>query len=190
MRKLLLVISLIVVSLSSFSQYGFEPTEKKESIQDRFRFGGGLGLSFGTITQVAVSPRVDFKVIDRMHVGLSTEFLYYKNTISNYEAFVYGISPYIDFLLAKDLSKVLPLSEGTAIVFHAESSFLNLSPNVDFTANPSRTDRFWLWQPLIGGGIKFPAGRRSYIMLLVLFNANERAYSPYSNPIINLHLMF
>ncbi|MEA1874656.1 MAG: hypothetical protein U9N51_09565, partial [Bacteroidota bacterium] len=106
------------------------------------------------------------------------------------KTFIYGFNAFTDFAIVKDLSSVFPIGSGTALVLHAEANYLNLDPDIDFTANPSRTERFWIWQPMIGGGLKVPAGKRAYLQVLVLYNLNNLVYSPYSNPTINVHIMF
>jgi len=74
------------------------------------------------------------------------------------------------------------------LILYAEVSALNMDPEMDFTQ--IRNERFWLWQPLAGAGLKLPAGKRSYALILFLYNFNEKVYSPTRNPVISVSLMF
>jgi hypothetical protein len=42
----------------------------------------------------------------------------------------------------------------------------------------------------VGGGVYQPIGRRSGFLIMVLWNLNETASSPYSNPIFRIGFNF
>jgi hypothetical protein len=188
MRIILGLIVGVFLSLSVNAQYGI--VEEKNAWHENFRFGGGFGLRFGTITQIDLSPRIEFIATERWSFGVGGTYLYYNNKAYFYKTSIYGFNAFTDFAIINDLSSVLPIGSGTALLLHAEANYLNLDPDMDFGAIPPRTERFWIWQPMIGGGLKVPAGKRAYLLVLVLYNLNDLPYSPYSNPTINLHLMF
>lgn len=188
MKKIVIISVFLLFAKLTFAQYGL--AEPKENWRNKIHVGGGLGLSFGTITQVDISPSVAYDLTSRLSVGFGASYLYYKNKIYSFETSVFGFGPYADFAVVKNLSDILPVAEGTALTLHAEANYLNLDPNMDFLANPARTERFWLWQPFVGAGIKIPAGKKAYVLLLFMYNLNEKPYSPYANPSINVKLMF
>lgn len=184
-----IIFSLIIgifLAISVYAQYGI--AEEKSAWHENFRFGGGFGLRLGTITQIDLSPRIDYLATKRWSFGVGGTYLYYNNKAYFYKTSIYGFGAFTDFAIIKDLSSILPFGTGTALVLHAEANYLNLDPDMD-TSTP-RTERFWIWQPMIGGGLKVPAGRRSYLQVLVLYNLNDLPYSPYANPTINVHIMF
>ncbi len=178
----------IFLAVSVQAQYGV--AKEKSAWYENFRFGGGFGLRLGTITQVDLSPRVEYLATDRLSFGVGGTYLYYNNKTYLYETSIYGVGAFADFAIIKDLNSILPFGSGTALLLHAEANYLNLDPDMDFGALTPRTDRFWIWQPMIGGGLKVPAGKRAYLLVLVLYNLNELPYSPYANPTINIHIMF
>ncbi len=188
MKKIGFIIGFVFLAHFVFAQY--EIAEPQENWRSKFHFGGGLGLSFGTVTQVDLSPSIAYDLTNRLSVGVGASYLYYKNKIYSYETSVFGFGLYADFAVVKNLSEILPIAEGTALTLHAEANYLNLDPNMDFLANPPRTERFWLCQPFVGAGIKIPAGKKAYVLLLFMYNLNEKPYSPYANPSINVKFMF
>ncbi|MEA1873050.1 MAG: hypothetical protein U9N51_01300, partial [Bacteroidota bacterium] len=139
------VFSLIIgvfLAISVHAQYGI--AEEKTAWYENFRFGGGFGLRLGTVTQIELSPRVDYLATERWSFGVGGTYLYYNNKVYFYKTFIYGFNAFTDFAIVKDLSSVFPIGSGTALVLHAEANYLNLDPDIDFTANPSRTERFWI----------------------------------------------
>ncbi|MDA3911099.1 MAG: hypothetical protein PF448_07065 [Bacteroidales bacterium] len=188
MRVFFSLIIGVFLAISVQAQYGI--VEEKSAWHENFRFGGGFGLRLGSVTQIDLSPRIDYLVTDRWSFGVGGTYLYYNNKTRFYKTSIYGFGAFTDFALVKDLSSILPFGTGTALVLHAEANYLNLDPDMDFGAIPPRTDRFWIWQPMIGGGLKIPAGKRAYLQVLVLYNLNDLPYSPYANPTINVHIMF
>jgi len=178
----------VFFAMSVNAQYGV--AEKQSVWHENFRFGGGLGLRFGTVTQIDLSPRITYLATERLNVGVGGTYLYYHNKAYFYKTSIYGFGAVTNFTLIKDLNSIIPFGKGTALLLHAEANYLNLDPDMDFGAIPPRTDRFWIWQPMIGGGLKVPAGKRSYLLVLVLYNLNDLPYSPYANPTINVHIMF
>ena len=50
----------------------------ENSFMDRVFFGGGLGLQFGTLTLIDVSPVIGYRVTERFEAGLGFTYKYYK----------------------------------------------------------------------------------------------------------------
>lgn len=189
MKKIVTICLMIFLSTVVFAQY--QMSETKTDWKERVHIGGGLGLSFGNTTHVELSPRISYNLTTRLSAGVGGTYMYYKNNTYDFKTQMYGFVSFADFVLIKSLNNILPVSNGFgSIVIHAEADCLNLDPNMDFNSFPARTQRFWLWQPMIGIGFKIPAGKRSYGMILIQYNLNEKLYSPYTNPVINVYLMF
>lgn len=52
--------------------------EPKTPFKDRIFFGGDLGLQFGNLTYIDVSPLVGYKITDKLHAGIGPTYIYYK----------------------------------------------------------------------------------------------------------------
>ncbi|OSY87781.1 hypothetical protein WH52_10170 [Tenacibaculum holothuriorum] len=82
MKRVLLFISLLLVSLNLLSQ------ETETKFWDNVRFGGGLGLGFGTSTTIAISPSAIYDFENGVSLGLGLNYLH--NSRSGNSANVYG----------------------------------------------------------------------------------------------------
>ena len=91
----------------------------------------------------------------------------------------------------KDLSEAIGLGLNFGLFGHAEYEILSLeSRYFEIGAPPDAVGRFNLHSVLIGGGIYQPIGRRAGFLIMVLWNLNETASSPYSNPIFRIGFNF
>src|SRR6056297_1249325 len=136
MKKLLIILLLFALSSTVWAQYSLPVEEEEERIpwNQRLRFGGGLGLSFGNITMVDISPRVSYMLHPRWFTGVGGSYLYYKNNYYNYSTSIYGVSAFTNYALIQNLSDVLPLGDGAgSLILYAEVSALNMDPEMDFT---------------------------------------------------------
>ncbi|MGQ0828812.1 MAG: outer membrane protein [Bacteroidota bacterium] len=144
----------------------------KERFVDRMFFGGNIGLQFGTVTFVDVSPLVGYRITDKISAGIGVTYQYYhyKDNTYDFETNVYGGRVFgryffTDYLFA-----------------HAEYEYLNLEA---FDFFPRR--RVDVGSFLAGGGYfqRFGNGN-SGIILMLLYNFTESVYTPYTNPIIRI----
>lgn len=187
MRKIAFIIALLITGVSLYGQYTLE--EEKPGFAQRLRFGGGIGLNFGDITYINISPRVSYLATERLTIGTGGSYMFYKNKYYNYQNSIFGASVYSGFAIIKNIGNIFPGDrESGSVLAYAEAKALNLDPDMDFTK--SRDERFWLMQPMAGVGFKIPAGIDSYALILFLYNFNEQIYSPAQNPVINVSLMF
>ncbi|MCK4407285.1 MAG: hypothetical protein KAV44_06390 [Bacteroidales bacterium] len=150
--------------------------QNKEPIQNRFIFGGGLGLQFGTITLIDISPMVGYKITERFIAGLGFTYQYYKNSSGIpvypvYETNIYGGSVFARYYVFRDFFA------------HAEYQLLNYEP---YYVNPVDKKRVTVPAYLIGGGYRQWLGPNVSVNILILFNLNETIDSPYRNPIFRV----
>ena len=133
MKQLLLCILIIFLTVPAFAQY--EPVEyesPKPEWRDKLGIGGGLGLSFGTITNVDLSPRIEYQVFNRLSVGIGGSYIYYNNKYYHFKTTLYGMSAFTSFTLIKDLRDILPFENPGSVLLHVEANWLNLDPAMDF----------------------------------------------------------
>lgn len=180
--KKIIVILLFALSAAQVSAQYFEQPKEKPSFRDKIFFGGGLGLQFGSITAIEVSPIVGYKVTERFHMGIGSTYKYLKYT--DYEPKVdfsaYSASVFSRFFITESLFA------------YAEAEALNtevITYDV-LTYQVLKRERKWIDSYFIGGGYFQRLGQRSGIYLLVLWNLNESELSPYTNPVMRIGVSF
>ncbi len=139
-------------------------------LRDRLYFGGGIGLSFGTVDYVELAPLVGFRATPDFNLGLGL-FYRYRND-GRYEDDVttndYGGNLFAQY-------RILP-----QMFLHGEAEYVNyeyILPNLD-------TERENDTNLLAGAGYGWPIGGSS-VYFLVLYNFNydeEDLYNPYDSP--------
>lgn len=173
MRILLKIVFLSFFLCSStgvFSQNlpANEPQPKKP-IRERLFFGGELGLQFGTITFINISPLIGYKITERLSAGLGPKYLYYRDKFFAYSTSMYGGRVFVRY-------NITP-----AIFAHAEYEVLNLETYFKRRENVESI--------FVGGGFRQRIGQKSFMALTALWNINESVYSPYVNPIIRMEFI-
>lgn len=168
-------------SHSTFAQDNVPPDSRahinpqREGFWDRVYTGGGIGLQFGSQTYVNISPLIGYRLTEKFSVGLSGTYLYYKykdyNPIYSYSSNTYGGSVFSRYLIFENLFA------------HVEYEILRLQVRDNVSRLLGKRD---ITSVLVGAGYRQMLGERSSINLMILYNLNETAYSPYQNPIIRL----
>ncbi len=156
------------------------PTPEKRSgfEADRLVLGGNLGLMFGTVTSVDISPIAGYQFNKFLQAGIGLTYQYYKETYStingdySYSFNTFGGNVYGRFSPIRQL------------FVHAELGALNY--NINYYKNNTPADRQWVPYPLAGVGANLPLGDRAAFTLLVLWDLYEKDYSLYSNPIVRI----
>lgn len=151
----------------------FDKKNDKASFSDRLFTGGDLGLQFGSITLVNLSPMVGYWLVeDTWAVGTGVSYLYYSNHYYNFSTSVYGGNLFTRYHVYEDLFA------------HGEYEVLNVEA---FDGLHKRVNVPGL---LLGGGYRYDIGEKSSATLLVLWNFMESYYTPYSNPVIRAGVNF
>ncbi len=74
---------------------------------DRVYTGGGIGLQFGSQTFVNISPLVGYRLTEKLSVGLSATYIYYRyknpNPAFTYSSNIYGGSVFSRYLIFENL---------------------------------------------------------------------------------------
>lgn len=183
---------LLFFSLAIMAQY---PKKKNETLWDRMYVGGNIGLQFGTITDIEVSPHVGYYIYPRWSAGVGITYEYYKRKATYYNPFkidthIYGFNLFTRLALIKDMGQTFGIGNGISIIGQAEYERLSLERKYFELTSMATEGRFWLDSFLVGGGIKQAIGRRSSVYMLVMWNLNETINSPYSNPIFKFGFDF
>ena len=139
---------------------------------DKVFFGGNLGLQFGTVTFIEVSPLMGYRITDKISAGfgITYQYYHYQDRTTDFQTNVYG-------------GRVFGRYMFTDYLFgHVEYEFLNLEA-FDFYPQRRRVDVESL---LAGGGYMQRIGNNSAIVAMILYNFTESNYTPYQNPILRI----
>jgi hypothetical protein len=184
-KRIIYTIFIVVFALNANAQYlDSNPTWKQ-----RIFWGGGFGLTLGSITHIDVSPIVGYRVTNRFSAGIGGTYQYYNYSAYNIKTSIYGGKVFASYTIIKDIANVLPFGENMGgLLLHAEAEGLNVEKRIFYLSNDN--DRVWVFSPLAGIGYQLPVGMRRYLIVYVLFNFNEGQNSPYSNPVFRMSLQF
>jgi len=180
MVKKLLFLSTIFICSICFAQveeddyaFGGEPTKETKTTNGKFDWsrvtlGGGLGMTFGNITYINVSPTFGYYIKDNILGGVGGIYTYYADNTNHFTTHTYGSKIFGEYFF-----------DQAPILLHAETEWLNL-----FYYDENR--RIDIISILLGGGIRQKFGDHSYLFLMALWNVNESKYKIYANPRISL----
>ncbi len=157
--------------------YAQDSGEPRESFFERMFFGGNIGLQFGDLTYVDVSPLVGYRVTDQLAVGIGGTYIYYRyrDFYGEYKTNIYGGRVFGRYYFVEEFFG------------HVEYEILNLERPDDFTFNKFTRENIASF--FVGGGYRQFIGDRAAIELTLLYNLTEEAYSPYQNPIIRIGIV-
>lgn len=168
MKKISLLLILFIPSLI-FAQ-GSEELQGND-LKDRIYFGGNLGLQFGTITNIEVSPLVGYRFTDKFSAGLGITYIYFKTNYNNFPDFetnIYGYRFFTRYSITQQ--------------FYATAEYENLSLEF-FNSIDGSVGRQWVPGAFVGGGYFQPIGRNAGFNIAALYNVlYDDLKSPYNSP--------
>lgn len=173
------VIILTLIFASTFASFGQREREEAPPLRERLFFGGSLGLQFGTITDIEISPVAGLWVLPRVAVAVGPDYRYYK--FRDTETNIYGGRGYVQFMVVQNLNNILPLGANTGIFLQLQNELLSLQSSF-WKIAPYASERFYVNTVLAGPGISQQMGRRSSMNLAVLWPLNDSVYDLYSSP--------
>jgi hypothetical protein len=174
---LLRQLSIIGVFLgSSFPGMAQETTtnEPKDTrpLSERIWFGGGVGLSFGTVTAIQLDPLVGYKVDPngKLSFGLGGSYWYFRDNRfpTPYDFKAYGYRTFGRYRVIEQA------------YLHAEFLHMNVEAN-RFASFSEIKPRIWVPHLLLGAGYVQPLGARSSFFIQVLFDVLQDPNSIYFN---------
>lgn len=177
LRKIFMLLTFLFAS--ALTSFGQKEKEEAPPLRERLFFGGSLGLQFGTITDIEVSPVAGLWVLPRVAVAIGPDYRYYK--FRDTETNIYGGHGYVQFMVIQNLNNVLPLGANTGIFVQLQNELLSLQSSF-WKIPPYASERFFINTVLAGPGISQQMGRRSSMNLAVLWPLNQSMYDLYSSP--------
>lgn len=166
----LVFVGLFCSGVSSFAQREIDP-ESNPPLKDRMYFGGNLGLQFGTVTMIDVSPLAGVMITPRLSGGVGGTFQYFDdNRFQGAEGTSYGGRLFGRY-------NVLP-----NIFLYTEYESINWEA-YDFNVENFR--RTWTESLFIGAGYFAPFGSRGGANFTFLYNVTyDRRNSYYAEPYV------
>ena len=167
------------------------------SFRDRLFFGGSFGLAIGSYTDIEISPHVGYYITPRWAAGIGITYEYYNNKyhfvdgngrFERYETHVFGGRLFTNYVIINNVSDWLPLGFNFRIFAHVEYEALSYEKGFFIYDVPGRELQNSI---LVGGGLRFPMGKRSSMNLTILWNLNSNLNDIYgSGPIIRFGYNF
>jgi len=159
---------------------------EKPPVRERLFFGGNLGLQFGTITDIEISPLAGIWLLPRLAVAAGPSYRFYKDPVDRTS--IYGGSTYLQFMFLEDFNNVIPIGIHAGLFAQAEYEVLSLESS--FFKSPDATGRFVSGTALLGGGISQYISQRSALNIAFLWAVSDNSYSIYGNPEIRISVIF
>lgn len=183
--KIVVITALILFSAEALVS-AQQTRDEKPPLRERLFYGGSLGLQFGTITDIQVTPMIGLWLRPRVAIAAGPNYRYYKDPF--FSTSLYGGNAYVQYYPLKDLNNVIPVGIHLGLYVHLEDELLSLESAVWDQANPYT--RF-LQNTVLGGfGISQQIGQRSAMNLTFLWALNNTILGLYSNPEIRISFNF
>ena len=166
--------------------------QKNYTFCDRLFYGGSLGLMVGTYTDIEVSPLVGYYITPRWAAGIGLTYEYYNIKYTNpnvrFETHIWGGRLFTNYVIVNDVSDWIPLGIKFRIFAHVEYEALSYEKRF---FNDNATGRELQSNFLVGGGFRFPMGKRSSMNLTILWNMNSTLNDIYGHgPVIRIGYNF
>ncbi len=165
---------------------------------NRLMIGGGLGLQFGQVTNIAIAPRVGYQFTDFYSAGVGLGYNYFR--FKNYGS-------YPNLYTQRMVNINLVSNNFSASIWNRVSLFNILMLHAEFEGNYMRTPLNIRYNPdtgdpevnyqnamvpslLLGGGLRQQVSDYSYLYVMALYDVLQRPFSPYGNTIFfNMGIM-
>jgi hypothetical protein len=174
-KNILILLTYLVFNINYIycqdSAYVKEPFVEKRKLKDNISLGGNIGLSFGDITFINLSPRIGYKVNEKLSsgVGITYQYLNDKRYDPDFISSIYGGSIFSTFTVIEDF------------FLQTELEILNVEKRF---SSDLRANRIFIPVWLVGGGYRVSVGGNSFLMMTLLYDLIQDTNSPYGNNLI------
>jgi hypothetical protein len=143
---------------------------KKDNIdfKERLRYGGSFGAFFGSQTYIELSPKVGYKVNNRLVAGLGLNYIYFsfKDYGQKFVTHIYGPTIFAQYGLVSGLFA------------YGEYNAYNIASYNPLP--PYNTERVWIGSAPVGLGY-YSGGQIGGVYIAVLYDLINNPASPYYN---------
>ena len=185
--------------LSLYAIFIFSASAQNHSFRDRLFFGGSFSLMAGSYTDIEISPHVGYYITSRWAAGIGFTYEYYNNKYywpprthnsdwERFESHIWGGRIFTNYVIVNNVNDWIPLGLNFRIFAHAEYEALSYANGFFYK---DATGRELQKSILVGGGLRFPMGKRSSMNLTLLWSLNSELNSIYgSGPILRFGYNF
>lgn len=189
MQKKALILLLLILTGSTL--YAQEDAPLRESkFTDRLLFGGGLGLQFGTLTFIDISPVVGYRLTERLEAGVGFSYKYYSYKDFYFDP-VTGLKDDLkSHMIGGSVYTRYHIFEN--IFLHAEFERLRVNTQELYISGGqviSNPIHYNINSLFVGVGLKQRISNSSYFFLMGLWDLVQDSNSPYDNPIIRMGIL-
>lgn len=151
MMKKMFSFCFLASSLFYFSQVAVN----SGSENNRWTFGGGLGLGFGSggYFGLQVSPRIGYKITDQLEGGIIGNVSW--QTSDYYKSTMFGVGPFVNYYFARSFFLGANLQQ---YFINSKEKYTNYKYNRDETAL------------YLGGGYMQNIGTNAFLQIGVMYN--------------------
>jgi hypothetical protein len=142
--------------------------KKSQDFASKLMYGGSFGAFFGQQTYIELSPKVGYKVNDRLVAGLGLNYIYFstKDYGQRFVTHIYGPTVFAQYAL---LSGLFAYGEYNA---YNVASYLPIPPYTP--------ERVWIGSAPVGLGY-YSGGQIGGVYLSILYDLINDPASPYYN---------
>jgi hypothetical protein len=171
----------VYTSSGSSNKKNWTKQEPKGFDPQRLIFGGGLGLSFGTVTSIAVAPIIGYRITENFSagIGLNYQYLLERDAIPllgryyDYEASMLAPSVWMRYVIFSNLF-VQAVYEHNFIAYTNYRYDQNGSGNIE-----SYKEKYSCPSVLLGGGYRQPVSENASMLVMILYDVIQDPLSPY-----------
>ncbi|KAF5057374.1 hypothetical protein DSECCO2_357530 [anaerobic digester metagenome] len=185
--QLILFAPILIISSLFSAADAQEFSKNKEKFSDNLFFGGGLGLQFGTLTLIDISPVIGYRFTEKFETGIGLTYKYYKYKdyyIDYYTGTRYDLKSNIlggsVFARYHILDNVFAHTEYESLRYNY-TGYYNSGAGLMKEPQTAVINSFF-----VGGGYRQRISQGSYFYIMALWNLNDDALSPYSNPVLRM----
>jgi long-subunit fatty acid transport protein len=167
------------------AEKGFDP--------DRLIIGGGIGLSFGTVTAIGASPVIGYRITDKFAAGVGLGYLYvrvknqfrvYNASSGEYDFYPSKASLYYPSIWARHtlFGNIFGQAEFEYDMQRYRVHAYDDNPaSPTFTQHISYVEKYNSPAALVGLGLRQPVSDRVSFLLMAMYDVIQHEYSPYRN---------
>lgn len=190
-RKSITALLLVIFTVTTYAQPNADDELQRENrFFDRVVVGGGLGLQFGTVTFIEISPLIGYRLTEKLETGIGLTYKYYRykdfyydqttNDRFDLKSNIYGASVYTRYHI---LQSVFLHAEYERLRYNYDDVYVSAGQLIK---DPTHANVDGLF---LGGGYRQRISANSYFYISALWDIIQDPYSPYNNPILRMGVL-